>query len=181
MTIEDLDARYREASWLITKRSGWTIAKALTLGSESLEVLIENIADLYELSAEERRRLRPNIAAEAQSGIGKAASYAKALFGAGITAEGGIKAAQTAYKAGRLGKTVLTLIKAGPRAAQTMANTGRMVGKANPVIAIATAVYATGSTGWLAYHARAFNLAAYELVRRREGLDSKPGAQRGNE
>lgn len=170
VTIDDLDTRYREATWLITKRSGWAMAKALTLGSESLDALVEKIADLYELSSEERRRLRPNVAAEAQSGVGKAANLAKTLFGAGVTAEGGIKAAKTAYRAGRLGKTALTLVKAGPKAAQTMANTGRFVGKANPVIAIATAAYATGTTGWLAYHARAFNLASYELVKAREGL-----------
>lgn len=133
--------------------------------------MVEKISDIYELSSEERRRLRPNVAAEAQSGVGKAATYAKTLFGMGVTAEGGAKAARTAYKAGRLGKTALTLIKAGPKAAQTMANTGRVVGKANPAIAIATLAYAAGTTGWLAYHARAFNLAAYDLVKTREGLN----------
>lgn len=174
VTIDDLDTRYREANWLIAKRSGWAMAKALTLGSESLEALVEKIGSLYELSPEEMRRLRPNVAAEAQHGVGKAANLAKTLFGAGVSAEGGVKAAKTAYKAGRLGKTALTLVKAGPKAAQTMANTGRVVGKANPIIAIATAAYATGTTGWLAYHARAFNLASYELVKAREGLGGEP-------
>jgi hypothetical protein len=36
VTIDDLDTRYREANWLIAKRSCWAMAKALTLGSESL-------------------------------------------------------------------------------------------------------------------------------------------------
>lgn len=170
MTLDDLDTRYREANWLIAKRSTIAVVKALTLGTESLESLIESIADLYELSLAERRKLRPSIAADAQRGVGNAATLVKGTFGTAVTVEGGLKSAQTAYKAGRLGKTLVTLVKSGPKAAQTMAKTGKVAAKSNPAIAIATAAYAVGSTGWLAYHARAFNSAAYELVKTREGL-----------
>ena len=169
MTIEELDAIRREAAWLITKRSGWTALKALTVGSESLERTIAEIAELSGLTDGERRVLRPSIAGEIQSGAATAMNTAKSLAGVATTATDGTriaKAASAAWKTGRVGKSLAIAATRGPKAAQTFANTGRIVGKANPVLLGLTVAWTVGSTGWFAYHARAFNQAAYELKRR---------------
>lgn len=73
------------------------------------------------------------------------------------------KAAQSAWKAGRVGKSLATVVTRGPKAAQTFATTGRLVGKVNPIVVGLTLAWTAGSTGWFAYHARSFNRAAYEL------------------
>ena len=166
MTIDELDAIFRDASWLITKRTGRTALKALTIGSESLDKTIVEIADMYDLTASERRLLRPSIADDVQSGASTAANLAKTTAGVATTVADAskiAKAAQNAWKTGRVGKSLLTVATHGSKAAQTFANTGRLVGKYNPIILGLTVAWTVGSSSWFGYHAGAFNLAAYEL------------------
>ncbi|EJU14805.1 hypothetical protein LH128_01839 [Sphingomonas sp. LH128] len=146
INIEELDAIYRQANWLIAKRSGSTAFKALTLGQESLDDTVAEIADLYRLSKEARRTLQPVIAGELQTGLAGAVSMAKAAVGLDGLATGG-KGADAA-------KSAMALVKLGPKAA-----------KAHPILAAASVAYAVGSAGWFAFHARAFNRAAYEMVK----------------
>lgn len=169
MTMEELDAIQRQAGWLIAKRSTRTAAKALTVGNESLDKTIVEIADMYELSSAQRRLLRPAIADEVQKGASTAVNVVKTSVGVGTAAmDAGkiVKAANSAWKTGRLGKALITVATHGPKAAQTFANTGRLVGKFNPVVLGLSVVWTVGSTGWFAYHARAFNLAAYDLKKK---------------
>lgn len=144
--IEELDAIYRQVNWIIAKRSGSTAFKALTLGQESLEDTIAEIADLYKLSKEAKHALQPVIAGEVQTGLAGAVSMAKAAVGLDALAISG-KGADAA-------KSAIALVKMGPKAA-----------KAHPVLAAASVAYAVGSAGWFAFHARAFNRAAYEMVK----------------
>lgn len=169
MTIEELDAIHKNASWLIAKRSGKSAAKALTIGSESLDRTIIEIADMYDLSSSERRTLRPSIAEDIQSTAGIAADLLKTSAGirAATDAAKVVNATKKAYQAGRVGKSLVTIATHGPKAAQTFAATGKLVGKFNPVVLGLTAVWTLGSAGYFAYHARAFNNAAYELRKSR--------------
>jgi hypothetical protein len=175
MTTEELEAIHREASWLIGKRSTKAAAKALTVGSESLDKTIVEIADMYDLTPSQRRLLRPTIADEVQTGASAAVNVVKTSVGAGkVAMDAGkiAKAAESAWKTGRVGKALLTFATHGPKAAQTFANTGRMVGKFNPIVLGLTVAWTVGSTGWFAYHARAFNLAAYEMKKRELAPDN---------
>jgi hypothetical protein len=178
VTSEELDTIYREASWLIAKRSGVTAVKALTVGNESLERTITEIAEMYALTPSERRVLRPSIADEVQKGASTAVNAAKSLAGAAKVSTDGAqiaKAAGSAWKAGRIGKSLVTAVTHGPKAAQTFANTGRVVSKANPWVLGLTVMWTVSSTGWFAYHARGFNKAAYELKKKQVGKGAIEG------
>ncbi|KQN71871.1 hypothetical protein [Sphingomonas sp. Leaf62] len=124
---------------------------------------------MYGLTEGERRVLRPSIADDVQKGASTIVTAAKSLAGAAATtADAGkmAKAAGAAWKTGRVGKTLVTAITHGPKAAQTFANIGRIVGEANPVLLGLTVAWTVGSTGWFVYHARSYSLAAYEMKKR---------------
>lgn len=164
MTIEELDAIYRDAKWLIVKRSSWAAAKTIVFGDESLEKTIGEIAEMYALGPSEFRVLRPSIAEDVHHGASKTVrTVAAAGVAASIEAPKVVKAAKAARKAGRVVKSLKTVVTHGPKAAQTFANTGRLIGKANPWALALTAAWTVGSTGWFAHHAYRFNKAAYEL------------------
>jgi hypothetical protein len=107
---------------------------------------IAEIADLYRLSKKAKNALQPVIAGQVQTGLAGAVSMAKATVGLDALAISG-KGADAA-------KSAIALVKMGPKAA-----------KAHPILAAASVAYAVGSAGWFAFHARAFNRAAYEMVK----------------
>lgn len=146
-TLQEIDAIYRQASWIIAKRSGSSAFKALTFGQESLDDTVAEIADLYKLSKAARRVIQPAIVADVQTGLSGAVSLAKAAVGLDALAGGSEKGTDAT-------KSAIALVKLGPAAA-----------KAHPILAAASVAYAVGSAGWFAFHARAFNRAAYEMVK----------------
>jgi len=165
MTLDELDAVYRQAAWLITKRSGMTALKALTLGTEALEKTVSEIADLYDLTGEERVRLKPVIAGDIQGGLATAVTVARTAAGFPMPIADASSAPSHATEQGHLATAAMALVTIGPKAA-----------KAHPVIAAASVAYAVGSAGWFGYHAQAYNRAAYELVRGKFGAGApEPG------
>lgn len=170
MTPEQLDQRYAEASWLIARRSASAAGKALLFSSESLDDTIRDIASVYGLSEDEIVRLQPRSDGGAVANIQK---MANGLLGQEADPNAGqaMKIARTAIQNGTTTTMLATLMKAGPRAAQTVAAGGSAAGRGTPWGWIATATYAAGTAGWFAYSARAFNLEAFDLVRERDGIE----------
>ena len=178
MTLEELNANYQAASWLIARRSAAAAGKALIFSAGSLDDAAREIAAVYGLSDEECARVHPGSAHDALSSVQTAAS---GLFGdtMGMTAGQAMSVAKTAVASGQKGKVLQALMQAGPGAAKAVAAGGTAVGKVAGSTAgkgtpwgwIATAVYAAGTGSWFAYNLRRFNLAAYELVRLRENIE----------
>ena len=113
---------------------------------------------MYQLSDDERRKLMPVIADDIHGGIASAVNVARTAAGLQLPA---IDSAETSKSArqGQLAAAATALVTIGPQAA-----------RAHPVIAAATVAFAFGSAGWFAYHAQAFNAAAYDLVRAKFGF-----------
>ena len=183
MTLEELDARYQAASWLIAKRSAAAAGKALIFSAASLDEAAREIAAIYGLNDEESARVQPANAHTALANVQKAAN---GLFGdtMGMSTGQALSAAKTAIASGQKGSALHALVQAGPKAAKALVAGGQVAnkaaGKGTPWGWIATAVYAAGTGSWFAYNLRAFNLAAYELVRLRENIELPPerlGAQ----
>ena len=176
MTLEDLNLIHREANWLITKRSGLSALKSMTVGSESLEHLIDRISDLYELDSKERRRLRPTIATDIHDGLSSSNGNGKKIAGGASAAFNGKKAMsafKAAQKSGRVSASALAFLKGGPAAAIKVATKGG-VAKANPLFLGLTVGWAVGSTGWLIYQASKYNQAAYSFLIEKHRLKAAP-------
>ncbi|MFC4255440.1 hypothetical protein GRI97_08375 [Altererythrobacter xixiisoli] len=154
MTLEELDAIHRQASWLIAKRSGSTAFKALTLGQERLADVVTEIAAVYGLTDSQKMQLQPVIADDLHHGIANALNIAKAAVGFNMPGAASSSSESAKAEQGHLAASTLALVTLGPK-----------VVKAHPAIAAASVAYAVGSAGWFAYHARAFNRAAYKMVR----------------
>lgn len=174
MTLEELDANYKAAGWLIAKRSTVAAGKALIFTAESLDSAAGEIAAIYGLSAEEVARVHPTGANNALDNIQKATN---GLFGEtmGLSTGQAMTVAKEAVASEQKVKLLKTLMTAGPKAAAAAMAGGKAAsqaaGKGTPWGWIATAVYAAGTGSWFAYNLRAFNLAAYELVRLRENIE----------
>jgi hypothetical protein len=170
MTLEELNQKHTEASWLIARRSASAAGKALLFTSESLEDTISEIVAIYGLSDDEVIELQP------RGDDGTVASLQKmtnGLLGRETNRDAGqaMKIARTAIQNGTTTAMLATLMKAGPRAAQTAAAGGSAASRGTPWGWIATATYAAGTAGWFAYSARAFSVEAFEFVRKRDGIE----------
>jgi hypothetical protein len=177
VTLDDLDAKFREASWLIAKRSTVAAGQALIFSAGSLDDAAEEVAAIYALSAEEKAQVQPTHAHAALESVQTAAN---GLFGDALGMSAG-QAASVAKKAVASGKKLTflkTLMQAGPKAAKLAVSGGkaasRAAGKGTPWGWIATAAYAVGTGSWFAYNLHAFNIAAYDLVRLREQIELPP-------
>lgn len=177
MTLDDLDAKFREANWLIATRSTMAAGQALIFSAGSLDHAAEDIAAIYALSEEEKAKVQPTQAHSALESIQKAAN---GLFGEamGMSAGEAASVAKKAVVGGKKLKFLKTLIQAGPKAAKLAVSGGKAASqipsKGTPWGWIATAAYAVGTGAWFAYNLHAFNIASYELVRRREGIQLPP-------
>lgn len=174
MTLEELDARYGAASWLIAKRSATAAGRALMFSADSLDDAAMEIAAIYGLTDEERARVRPAHADDALLSVQRAAN---GLFGDAMGFDDGqvMTVAKQAIASGQKAKVLRALVQAGPAAAKTVVAGGKVgghaAGKGTPWGWIATAVYAAGTGTWFAYNLRAFNIATYEMVRLRENIE----------
>ncbi|MBD8546797.1 hypothetical protein [Sphingomonas sp. CFBP 8760] len=177
MTLDDLDAKFREASWLIAKRSTVAAGQALIFSVGSLDDAAEEVAAIYALSGEEKARVQPTHAHAALESVQTAAS---SLFGEtlGMSAGQAASAAKKAVASGKKLTFLKTLMQAGPKAANLAVSGGKAAGnaagKSTPWGWIATAAYAVGTGSWYAYNLHAFNIAAYDLVRLRERIELPP-------
>lgn len=177
MTLDDLDAKFREASWLIAKRSTVAAGQALIFSVGSLDDVAEELAAIYALSGEEKARVQPTHAHAALESVQTAAN---SLFGEtlGMSAGQAASAAKKAVASGKKLTFIKTLMQAGPKAAKLAVSSskaaGDAAGKGTPWGWIATAAYAVGTGSWYAYNLHAFNIAAYDLVRLRERIELPP-------
>jgi hypothetical protein len=173
MTIEELDDLYAQASRLIMGRSVTAAGRALVFSSSSLDAAAKDIADLYDLTAEERAALGPDNQGTALATVHDTAA---GLLGTEtpLNAKKAVSIARTAIDGGRTIKAITALLKAGPSAAEAAAVGGQVASKATVWGWVATAAYAAGTGSWFAYNLRSFNLAAYEARRIREGLEAHP-------
>jgi hypothetical protein len=173
MTIEELDDLYAQANRLIMGRSVAAAGKALVFSSSSLDAAAKDIADLYDLTVEERAALNPGDQGTALATVQDTAS---GLLGTETTldAKKVVSIAKTAIDGGHKVKAITAFLKAGPSAAEAAAVGGQVVSKATVWGWVATAAYAAGTGSWFAYNLRSFNLAAYEARRIREGLEAHP-------
>jgi hypothetical protein len=149
MTLDDLDRRHHQAVRLIRRRTAIAAAKAFVIGHERLDALVEKIADLYDLPAEDRVRLRPTRGIAALETGGRIAGMlrpARAFFGAG-------EALSIARNAGRVARTV--------------ARRGRGASRAIPLATLAWGGYAIGTAGWLYWQASAYEQAVHTLLKER--------------
>jgi hypothetical protein len=173
MTIEELDELYAQANRLIMGRSITAAGKALVFSSSSLDATAKDIADLYELTEAEWVEFYPS---DRGTALTKLQNTAAGLLGTGtsLDAKKAMSIAKTAIDGGRKIKAITALLKAGPSAAEAAAVGGQVASKATVWGWVATAAYAAGTGSWFAYNLRAFNLAAYEVRRVREGLEAHP-------
>ncbi len=177
MTLDEIDAKFREASWLIAKHSTVAAGQALIFSAGSLDDAASEIAAIYSLSEDEKTRVQPTHAYGALDSVQKAAN---GLFGNsfGMSTGQAASMAKKAVTSGKKLKFLKTLMQAGPKAAKLAMGTGKTAGhaagKGTPWGWIATAAYAVGTGSWFAYNLHAFNIAAYELVRLREGIELPP-------
>lgn len=181
MTLEELNQRYTDASWLIATRSASAAGKALIFSSESLDETLREIAVMYQLSDDDAAQLAPPSGSGTVAGIQKLAGN---LLGEGQeAAHPAVNIARSAIRSGQARNVLTTFFKAGPSAAQAVATAGNAAAKGTPLGWIATAGYAVGSAAWFAYSARAYNLHAFEFIRQREGLvmETDPPIERRGE
>jgi hypothetical protein len=177
MTLDELDANYKAASWLIAKRSAAAAGKALMFSADSLDAASKEIAAIYGLNDEEWASVLPT---NAESTLATVQTAANGLFGdtMGLSTSQAMSVAKKAVASGQKIKVLQTLMRAGPNAAKAVAAggkaAGRTAGGGTPWGWIATAAYAAGTGSWFAFNLRAFNLAAYEMVRSREGIETPP-------
>lgn len=177
MTLDDLDAKFREASWLIARRSTVAAGQALIFSAGSLDDAAEEVAAIYALSVEEKARVQPTHAHAALESVQTAAN---SVFGEsfGMSASQATSVARKAVASGKKLTFLKTLMQAGPKAAKLALNGGKAAskaaGKGTPWGWIATAAYAVGTGSWFAYNLHAFNIAAYDVVRIREQIELPP-------
>ncbi len=173
MTIEELDDLYASANRLIIGRSVTAAGKALVFSSSSLDAAARDVADLYDLTVEERAALSPG---DRGTALATVQDTAAGLLGTDtpLDAKKAISIAKTAIDGGRKVKAITALLKAGPSAAEAAAVGGQVASKATVWGWVATAAYAAGTGTWFAYNLRSFNRAAYEARRIREGLEAHP-------
>jgi hypothetical protein len=173
MTIEELDDLYAQANKLIMGRSVTAAGKALVFSSSSLDAAAKDIADLYDLNAEERAAV--NLVGQGTA-LATVQDTAAGLLGTGtpLDAKKATSIAKTAIDGGRKIKAITALLKAGPSAAEAASVGGQVASKATVWGWVATAAYAAGTGSWFAYNLRSFNLAAYEARRIRERLEAHP-------
>lgn len=171
MNIEDLDALYDRANRVMLGRSVAAAGKALVFTATSLDDAATEIAEIYGLTEEERSAIASSGGGTAVATIQDAAA---GLMGKGarMDARRAISIAKTAIDGGRKVKAVAALVKAGPSAAEAVAAGGQVASKATVWGWVATAAYAAGTGSWFAYNLRNLNLAAYETLRQREGLEA---------
>lgn len=169
MTEGELNEKYTEASWLIAKRSASAAGKAIFFDAESLADTTREIGSLYGLSDEEMDRLGSHSEGGTVASVQRLTTQ---LLSNGNQPSAGkaIEVAKTAIENNQTTTMLATLLKAGPTAAQAVANGGQIAAKGTPWGWIITAGYAVGTAGWFAYSARAFNLEVFEFVRQREGI-----------
>lgn len=151
-TLVQLDAVHRQANWLIAKRSGGSALKSLVMGNEPLAETIAAIADLYRLSDEQRATLEPSMGSDLTGGIADVVNVARTAVGLNHDSNAPNKLASAVEHNANV-KSVVALAALAPAA------------RAHPVVAAASVAFAVGSAGWFAYQARAFNQAAYALVK----------------
>ncbi len=170
MTPEELNQKHTEVNWLIARRSASAAGKALLFSSESLDDTIRDIIAIYGLSESEVARLQSRGDGSTVASLQKVTN---GLLGQKTDPNAGqaMKIARTAIQNGTTTTMLATLMKAGPRAAQTAAASGSAASRGTPWGWIATATYAAGTAGWFAYSARAFSTEAFEFVRNREGIE----------
>lgn len=172
MTQTELDRIYKANRWLIAKKTGSAGIKAFTVGRESLEALIGQIADAYGLSDEDRARLRPTAGIDLHEGAGKLADMARKS--AGVMK--GVEIVADARRAGTLMKTGRHLVTKGlPGAARVAkgAKAAGVAGRAVPWVTVAVSAYAIGSAGFFAAKAERYNRDCRDLLQAR--LDAAKG------
>lgn len=170
MTLEELNQLSTSANWLIAKRSAGAAGKALTFDLQSVEAFVVELSQIYGLTEDEVARLNVSASPGKIAGV---QSAAKKLLGDVVPSSSDQAATivKAAIQNGKTAATVMSFVKAGPAAAQAAAAGGAVASKGTPWGWIATAAFAAGSAGWFAYNARALNVAAYEIVRQREGIE----------
>jgi hypothetical protein len=107
--IEELDDLYAQANRLIVARSVTAAGKALVFSSSSLDAAAKDIADLYDLTAEERAASNPG---DQGTALAKVQDTAANLLGARtpLDAKKAISIAKTAIDGGRKIKAVTALL-----------------------------------------------------------------------
>lgn len=196
MTREELETTFRQNKWLIAKRTGSAGLKSVTLGSEKLQDLIDEIAESFRLSEADRRHLRPTIGIDLHDGASslaqKARNAEKVVKGAAIINDarkagklvetgkqfitGGMSAAEAASKAGQAAGKTSKAVKAAGKVAEVgrLGTLGTKLKWLAPItskiatpLMIAQGVYAVGSASFFGLKARRYNLDCYELFKAR--------------
>ena len=147
VTLEDLDKKYYEATWVIAEGGAVSAIKIILDDKSVISKLAEKIGAVYGLTEEDVADLSKKV---------------------GFCVSDDNKASDDAHlPASEADDSLGSLLM--KRIGPAMLN--RVKTAVPQVDLVLTAGHAVGTTGWFIYKARSFNLEAYQLAAHRNGVD----------